>query len=978
MTGIKQVIDVEGVLKSWGDAEVSLAQWDELFRAIVKDGEIDTQWEYTPLVNDPRFNGRVEKDILGQISVAQLFIDTVLVSGARLPLDAKGLDQFIRVYKTERESTRVAGSQQFVTLESRLAELQRKNSPRLGPLSQSTPAQRHNSDQTDDSYTDTGLKGGRLFADPFKEFWVDPSDLQKKYLLKQTPPVDVFKQGISWIDTKFDRQKKQATNQENSNTPVFKNGEVVQALFSVGRVLTKDGEIDKTKVRLTISEHVVEDIRHADSFEINIDPKDYDTFVETHLGLVVQAVIKITDDGAYHVSNMFKYSGALIAAETKVIINPPDISKLNVGDTAYYEGTVLTYAAGNYDNDTTGGLTLILDDHRSVAVSLDQRYIEIEDGLEIENVNGLVPETGDRLRVQGTVIQNDKGEKTFAASWCRSSYLISPSSERRQRDNAQRESIASDLDELKNMISSPKNPDYAGARKISARVIKQATTYAERQALKEQSAAMPETERPLLLLERLSADGLNKTFGVDIDSMTMDMYIDFMKSVARGEYRTPGQERKGDEAYIYRAAEEMNLPSGMIEEIASLAVGTFIRLRGEALKSGRQMDFDDLLFLEQSLTRLALCGTPSAIDSLMRAAEKMVFEQPLMMGHQPSDSVVYYVTQAIGIGLSTDQDNAIKDTYLGHLPLMNRISRHLSIEGMNYSPRAQHRIEVININKIFGNTANTTRIQDYNHFDTEVGALEQVIHELTGYWPDMDADNFHETLKKQTLASSNENKIMEETWQTIDSNGYRVVLYNPDNSSNAPHLVYSMANHARAAIDKDAKIIYMNKENLVEDSMDYMSFDLLVEKTLVHEAKHLAGNMGNGLTLSADEITQEMAALGRTPQDSQTVLTGEQKIRDLIIEEVVCQVTEDMYVDQLRAPRTELDIEEITQGVYARGKLQVLKLILVRQAVQSLCFMSLDDITRRYGPALQDRLIAFTQSGAIEEALRERLEFQAR
>ncbi|MCX6744904.1 MAG: hypothetical protein NTX82_05250 [Candidatus Parcubacteria bacterium] len=220
--------------------------------------------------------------------------------------------------------------------------------------------------------------------------------------------------------------------------------------------------------------------------------------------------------------------------------------------------------------------------------------------------------------------------KVLTATWCRSTYLITPNKSRNEQYQKLRQEISTLTISLEKVVGAK---DFSGARDILALLIKKEVTAAERLKLDQLAARLPAGEKPLMLWDRHVADDINNLFDTDIDRMTLKEFYSFAKEGVATPYALAEQKKEGDHSYLFRIMPEVGMPIKEQEEIISLSIDTrwqyFEKLRSLKLSYDHKKEWSDKYMLDTSLKYLAYLKTPSALLKLIDVSDQMVFAENL-------------------------------------------------------------------------------------------------------------------------------------------------------------------------------------------------------------------------------------------------------------------------------------------------------------------------------------------------------------
>lgn len=224
-------------------------------------------------------------------------------------------------------------------------------------------------------------------------------------------------------------------------------GEIVNARF----VLThKRG----SRPGLLVSDAYIGDIRHADTFMLpEVSAEDDVTLRNLGMALI-DADVEVTSPGTYRVSNMFDYEGR-IHRINNVQMPWDGETEPQVGEQVLVQGEVVSYVTGeaDYKNAIFPVVEVKLPNGRVVPIEMTNGNINYEAG----NLDFLYPQDlreGDIVQINSTFSNASTWDQhrgrpaTLHAPFCRSAYLLQPSTERLATYEAHRADIAARMIEL--------------------------------------------------------------------------------------------------------------------------------------------------------------------------------------------------------------------------------------------------------------------------------------------------------------------------------------------------------------------------------------------------------------------------------------------------------------------------------------------------------------------------------------------------
>lgn len=327
----------------------------------------------------------------------------------------------------------------------------------------------------------------------------------------------------------------------------WKPGERVRSRFLIRKRPAEEGNDQHDTVELLVSDSVVGNIGHTDTFLLERLPPDELRTLET-LGIAeLDANVKVVSQiNKEEVSNVQHYRAKLDRINGIQAIYDGDPSKLERGP-VLVEGRVEKYTV-NMEYPFEGAhVTVRLENGRSADITLQQGFLDFDDGnLEILNPSSPLP--GDTIQVQATYGKRRGGKDALSAAFCRSTYLLRPSQERAEADKTQRRMVTQAIDALSHQDDPQVIRDSLSAM-IRDHLYKKdsldsvALTEAEKQRLRGLIAEKfpDQNEQPLDMLGDIDIDAgqkVQKAYDVDVYAMSNRQFFDFCMNVARGEAKS--------------------------------------------------------------------------------------------------------------------------------------------------------------------------------------------------------------------------------------------------------------------------------------------------------------------------------------------------------------------------------------------------------------------------------------------------------
>jgi hypothetical protein len=420
---------------------------------------------------------------------------------------------------------------------------------------------------------------------------------------------------------KFGRQEERRQGIKTGQT--FEVGERVGARFLVQQVETPDKKIDKTKLELLVEDGFSGDVRQSDVFVVDVSPDEWEV-AQQFVGMPFNGVVEIAGEEKYLVSNMYRYPAKVHSLECAVPVNPENVGSLEKGLPVLVEGAITSFDVveywtyGDTPRPKKANMGIQTPDGRLINVQIDPN-VKFEPSPALENIGREVPEVGDVVRITTT----STGE-TLYAPWCRSTYLLAPSEQRRTAFESLRSDIEGMLDTLTHEVQAG---EYLAARGTIGKVIKQKITGSEREKLESLVAMLPDKERPLIHWKRYEADELNKAYGTDIDVMTREGFYESMQAAVQKLFTGTPINRAGDHSYLYRILQDIQMPAPECEKLMTLAAQT----RWDYFKERNVEEFDhdsewsDRYMLERSMVYLGWqAESVEAVNAYVSLASEII------------------------------------------------------------------------------------------------------------------------------------------------------------------------------------------------------------------------------------------------------------------------------------------------------------------------------------------------------------------
>jgi hypothetical protein len=466
-----------------------------------------------------------------------------------------------------------------------------------------------------------------------------------------------LEQVIDWTE-KFDRQNQ-------GKHPAFNYGELVRVSGFI--------EYDEDGLKL----HVDADGRITDNFYLS-NPIDAES-AKKYVGLPLESVVRVLGfkQEEIQLSNIQNYDATLLDVTSLPLINPSPTEVETTGNTqaviygefvgfrdsgedrflrslGFPNGTIIT----SYKQDLESGhnnvkLSVQKPDGEKTSAEVEnppksyqdkETYgiIKTEDGREIEvympvgktvfsggnleNISGKLPEKGDIIRIS-TKINKDE----FNAGWCDPCFLIEPSEERYSKSENLRLTIDHNLDRVSQYIE---ENNYTDARRLLGEVRAREVTDGQLDRTYELADKIPEAEKPVLTDRKgytwakdknFEVSRVDRHYGVRLESMTRDEFVDFAKDALSGEIEPV--EDNANTTYFFRIAEHMDFDTQQMEDLAVNA----IQGRIERMKGKDRPEFNDKYVLDQAIETVYHKQTPNAeriIDDTVKQLQEANIELP--------------------------------------------------------------------------------------------------------------------------------------------------------------------------------------------------------------------------------------------------------------------------------------------------------------------------------------------------------------
>lgn len=294
----------------------------------------------------------------------------------------------------------------------------------------------------------------------------------------------------------------------------------------------------------------------------------------------------------------------------------------------------LPYESGNVKTD----------DGRLIYLDFPTGKIGFSGGVHA-NLEGRPPEPGDRVSITAFVtraprLPRSSGEVTveagvrLAAHFDSSCLLTAPEPARRAAYETLRSDVQTRLDNMEKLL-------YAGepveARRLMGATRKLELTRPELDRIDELTSRISLKEHPMFV-SRVSYNpqkapnywgaGVDLAYGVVVESMNREEFVDFAGKVLRGELRAVGE--GADPSYIDPLAKELGLDKQTREQLLRSCIDTRQpRIQG---KPYDPRHLSDICILTQAYDQLSLLGTPSStqyvIDQIYALAERGEYRKP--------------------------------------------------------------------------------------------------------------------------------------------------------------------------------------------------------------------------------------------------------------------------------------------------------------------------------------------------------------
>lgn len=792
----------------------------------------------------------------------------------------------------------------------------------------------------------------------------------------------------------------------------WKVGEKVGAGFIISDARDKDGFIDKSKIVLLVGGI---DIRHSDKFVIDVTPEEYEA-AQQYKGLTFNGVVEVTSEGKYEVSDMFAYDAKLVALESSLSVNPDNINALKNGEIVIVEGEVVNFRVTEYWGHLSEGekephpksaiITIRTPDGRLIDVNIDPN-VKFEQSSKLENVNGKIPEVGDVVRINSTVVSDRRPERiallgyepvqgsetrdlqtyhneseksnTLSAPWCRSTYLLQPSAKRQQEYSALREKVQGKLTELETSLSAGSFPEV---RSLFAQIVKEEVTADEREKLKDFVSSIPEVERPLMNWSRQEVDEVNSLFGVDVDQMTSRQFYEFAKKVASEIYANIPDMGQGDHSYIYRIMDNIDMSDEQREEIMSLAADVRIRYFAELEEKGlgydHKRDWSDKYMAEHSLNHLAYLKTPSAARSLIDLCHEILATESRgrailkdVLGYEAASSLrtLYYHSQ----------DNPEILAVLGDsLERLKEMEKQLITEQVASPETTESRIIFVNTGrKGLGGLLGRKKSSDvkfemsaaapvHHKYSGPLNTLREVIGKLDPFLLGTKNGDFGENIERRVENLASGNEFFRQALATYRQKGYKFVLYDPFDPAIPEDVHRLMHGGTGAATTKENKTVYFDLDALSNYAFRQgKTTEYQLTQALIDESVHMMSDLTFDY-LSPSQTEAELKFLKGNPEPT----TTERKMFEVIKEEILADMISRVVLRQLENADYKLPLEDLNPSSEFEGStLQEVKAklsILVLGRIYNVDLMTLPESDQNL---LLGRLAKFIASGEIENYL---------
>ncbi len=327
----------------------------------------------------------------------------------------------------------------------------------------------------------------------------------------------------------------------------WENGERVKTTY---RVVKKIGDDGKNEYALQVSESVVGDIRHSDTFYLDgLTPEDEHALATAgmaNVDAVVQVKRQLHPD--YQISNMQDYTASLIRIID--VQKPWDgaVETLQENQKVLLEGEVVSYEEDREYPYTSAVITLKMTNGQIIPVALGNGYLDFEDGV-LEKFFPKNPTVGDTVQMNTTYGRLSTYKKVadigFYAYFCRSTFLMKPARDRQILFDAERQYVSGIMEKMETAQSPIE------VRQIVAAIVRATTlngrdstlTRAEIKKIEKliDEKIPDEAEKPLdIFADMYSLQSVERAYGVNPYEMSRREFLDFCFQVAHGEKNVVG------------------------------------------------------------------------------------------------------------------------------------------------------------------------------------------------------------------------------------------------------------------------------------------------------------------------------------------------------------------------------------------------------------------------------------------------------
>lgn len=364
-----------------------------------------------------------------------------------------------------------------------------------------------------------------------------------------------------------------------------------------------------------------QDGRMADVFHLSdLDPDVRRTLLENQ-GLAIGCIVDINGlrQLEMQLSDIHEYDASV---ENRILIppinpTPEQLANLPKGYRVIVEGEVVGLGFDkkmHYSSEIQEAYLVVAgQDGQQIKFPTWRRENIKYNGGTIGNVKGKEVTVGERVRVTGYVEQSPSGN-TLHGHYSEP-YMVEGTPERLEQYTALRESVARRTRRLSEMVDSG---DYRSARYLFAQLRSDELLVDEGQQIMAIRYGIPEDERPIYdghdEGRKYWAGSLDEAYGVMIESMTKTEYIEFVRSVAKGELPEVG--KHCDASYAYMIMTDNEYDSGTWVTVLSEALDTRIA-RLEQVPDEHEVAFPQSYMLEQTLGYLSTVHDHRATEKIL-------------------------------------------------------------------------------------------------------------------------------------------------------------------------------------------------------------------------------------------------------------------------------------------------------------------------------------------------------------------------